>query len=286
MILKNRLLGAIVAIFVAALGCATGQQSTTNDGGGPQGDGGGPLPDGATGPDGAPVACDATVCDSDGDGVPDGSDKCAGTPAKAVVNKDGCADSQLTPKLNPNFPPYNMTWTPTGDLGRAGGLTWTYTNIDRGDLFHIYWIVCDDPNFPCGLSLDGPIDAPGEKWTYSATDSDLPNGKLVFTNTTGILLADSTTTPLTGRLTVTIVDGSNVPIPFEDVSTLGVKPIDGQYGAEIKGTAYKVTALAEVEDNTQVWTPYLDYYDAAATADTGDAGGNVYVSFGASFYDK
>ena len=48
-----------------------------------------------------------------------------------------------------------------------------------------------------------------------------------------------------------------------------------------------MTALGEVEDTaTSTWTPYLDYYDAAQTADTGDAGGNVYISFGASFYDK
>ena len=53
--------------------------------------------------------------------------------------------------------PRSETWTSTGELGRVGGLTWTYTGIDRGDLFHIYWIVCDDPAEPCGLSLDGPI---------------------------------------------------------------------------------------------------------------------------------
>ena len=55
------------------------------------------------------------------------------------------------------FPPFGLTWTPSGELGRAGGLTWTYTGIQRGDLFHIWWVVCDDPGMPCGLSLDGPI---------------------------------------------------------------------------------------------------------------------------------
>jgi hypothetical protein len=279
-ILQNPVLATVFTLFIAT-SCATGQGVSSGDGGsnadgGLSGDGG-PSGDGS---------CTGS-CDQDGDGVPDGTDQCPNTPPKAVVNNLGCADSQLTPKLDPAWPPYNLTWTPTGDLGRAGGLTWTYTGIQRGDLFHIYWIVCDDPATPCGLSLDGPIDVPSEKWQFSATDSNLPGGKLVFTNATGILLADSSTTPLTGRLTLTIVDATNAPIPFADVATLGVTARDGKYGAEIKGTGFKVVALAEVEDTTtSTWTPYLDYYDAAPTPDTGDAGGNVYTSFGGSFYDK
>jgi len=268
--------------LVVATSCATGETNTGNPDGGTGSDAttGG---DGASGGDGG--KCDG-ACDSDGDGVPDQSDKCPGTPKGAKVNKDGCADSQLTAKLNPAWPPYGLTWTNSGELGRAGGLTWTYTGIQRGDLFHIYWILCDDPAEPCGLSLDGPVDVPNEKWTYSATDSDLTNGKIVYTNTTNILLADNSTVPLSGRLTVTIVDANNAPIPFADVATLGVTARDGKYGAEIKGTGYKVVAIGEVEDSTNVWTPYADYYDKAATPDTGDAGGNIYVSYGGYFYDK
>ena len=224
------------------------------------------------------------LCDQDGDGVVDGMDQCPNTPMGAMVNHVGCADSQLTPTLEPNFPPYGLTWAPTGDLGRAGGLTWAYANITRRDLFHIYWIICDDPATPCGLSLDGPIDAPTESWTYSAVDSDLGNGKLVFTNATHILLADATTPSLTGRLTLTIVDANNAAIHFADVATLTVPARLGQYGAEIAGTAFTVVAIAEVQDTTSVtWTPYLDYYDAASTP---VAGGGATTSFGGSFYDK
>jgi hypothetical protein len=274
---------AIALVFAAS--CATGETNEKPDGGfGSDATTGG---DGSIGDGGK---CEGSTCDSDGDGVPDGSDKCPGTTKGAKVNKDGCADSQLTAKLNPTFPPYNLTWTNTGELGRAGGLTWTYTGIQRGDLFHIYWILCDDPAEPCGLSLDGPIDVPPEKWTYSASDSDLPNGKIVYTNSTNILLADSSKLPLNGRLTVTIVDANNAPIPFASVTTLGVTARDGKYGAEIMGTGYKVVAIGEVEDPASdaglVWTPYADYYDKAPTPDTGDAGGNIYVSYGGYFYDK
>jgi hypothetical protein len=224
------------------------------------------------------------MCDHDHDGVFDPMDKCPDTPAGVPVNKVGCADSQLTPTLSTTFPPFGLLWTNAGSIGRPGGLTWTYSGITRGDVFHIYWVICDDPMTPCGLSLDGPIDAPGEAWTFSATDSDLTMGKLVFTNTTGIALDNMTTTPLTGRLTVTIVDGMAAPLPAATVATLGVPPQKAGYGAEIPKTDFTVTTLIEVQDATAMtWTPYLDYYDAAPTP---MAGGATTVSFGGSFYSK
>jgi hypothetical protein len=204
---------------------------------------------------------------------------------RMMAIKDSGVDAPLVPKLESTFPPYGLTWTPTGNIGRAGGMTWTYTGIDRGTLHHIYWIVCDDPSTPCGLSLNGPITAASE-FAFDATDSDLPGGKLIFTNSTAVTTADAGSVPLSGRLTVTIVDSGDAgaPIPFADVGTLGVTARAGKYGAEITGTGFTVTSLAEVEDpSTSTWKPYLDYYDAAHTVPP-DAG-NAYVSFGGSFYD-
>ncbi|MEO7092516.1 MAG: hypothetical protein ABI175_04645 [Polyangiales bacterium] len=229
----------------------------------------------------ADASC-GTTCDDDKDGVVDGSDSCPKTPSGTVVNHLGCSDAQSMWKLEP-FPPFGLTWVPTGDLGKAGGLTWTYTGIERKDLFHIVWLVCDDPATPCGVSLDGAIDIPAENWAFSVADSDLVNGKLVFTNTTRILLADTTTPALDGRVTLTIVDGLDAPLRFADVPTLGMTARLGTHGAEITGTGFKVVALAEVKDATSAWTPYLDYYNAAPTPTTG---GDARVSFGGSFYSK
>ena len=147
----TRMLAATIAI---ATGCAKAGEAP---------------PDGAPGPGPTADASCGDLCDQDGDGVVDGTDQCPNTPHGAVVNDVGCADSQLTATLDPTFPPYGLTWTPTGDLGRAGGLTWTYVGIQRMDLFHIYWIICDDPATPCGLSLDGPIDDPAESWQFSVS---------------------------------------------------------------------------------------------------------------------
>lgn len=237
---------------------------------------------GANGSGGAGGSGCGSMCDGDGDGVLDAEDECAETPMGEPVNEVGCSDSQLEPTLQDMWPPYGLTWTPTGDPGRAGGLTWTYTGIDRADLFHIYWLVCDDPATPCGVSLDGPVDMT-ERWQFSAADSNLPGGVLVFTNTTHIALADATSPALTGRLTLAIAGDDSQPLPFADVGTLGVTARDGEYGAEILGAGFTVVVLIEVQDATMVWTPYLDYFEAAATPDPGPG---TAISFGGSFYDE
>lgn len=260
---------AVLALALAS--CAKGAQGVNGDGG-----------------SGSGVPADAScgdMCDQDHDGVFDGMDKCPNTPAGLPVNKDGCAESQLMWTLEAMFPPYNLAWTNAGDLGRAGGLTWTYANINRGDLFKIAWVVCDDPATPCGMSLDGPIDVAAENFQYDATDSDLLHGKLVYTNTTHIALADMTQPQLNGRLTVTITDATMMPIAFAAVSAFGINPRMGQFAAAIAGTGFQVVALAEVQDPTSMmWSPYLDYYDAAPTPMTGS--GSSAISFGGSFYDK
>ena len=261
--------------MLAIAGCAKGSSITADGGSGGSissvsttGTGGNASHSASQSGTGGNTSC-GDMCDQDGDGVVDGTDACPDTPAGEMVNKVGCSASQLTPKLEEMFPPYGLTWTPTGDPGRAGGLTWSYTGIDRGDLFHIYWVPCDDPTTPCGVSLDGPIDPATEKWQFSAADSNLAGGKLVFLNATHIVLADMTTPALTGRLTLTIVDANQAPLPFATLATLGVTGQDGQYGAEIPGTGFTVNALIEVEDATAIWTPYLDYFDAASTPDPG-----------------
>jgi len=265
--------GKTYVLFVTLLGCAKAQ-----NGSGDPDAGGGKNPD-APPPD---ASC-GDMCDRDGDGVFDPVDQCPNTPTGEVVNHVGCSDSQLTSTLQP-FPPFGLTWTPTGDMGRAGGLTWTYVGIERKDLFHIDWIVCDDPATPCGLSLDGPIDVAAENWTFTVGGSDFANGKLLFTNTTHIPLADATTPQLAGRLTITIVDAATAVIPIATVGQLGVPALSGGYGAEIKGVAFTVKALAEVQDPSSLaWSPYLDYYDAAQTLAT--APGTA-TSFGGSFYAK
>ena len=98
------------------------------------------------------------------------------------------------------------------------------------------------------------------------------------------MLADNTVPQRDMRVTITIVDAADAPIPFQTVAGLNVPPRIGAYGAEIMGTGYKVVALAEALDpNTGTYKPYLDYYDSAPKAPTP---GGTAVSFGGYFYAK
>ncbi|HVK88056.1 MAG TPA: hypothetical protein VM513_28245, partial [Kofleriaceae bacterium] len=192
-----------LAVLVGLGACASAKDAPANDGVDAQGSG--------------DAGCGA-LCDADHDGVVDSEDQCPGTSSIETVNMVGCAESQVPWMLQP-WPPFGLTWTPSGDLGRAGGLTWNYVGIQRGSLFRIDWLLCDDPDTPCGLSLDGPIDAT-ESWFFSASESDLAGGKLVFTSSTHIALDDGSAPARAGRLTVTIVDAADAPLPFASVATL------------------------------------------------------------------
>lgn len=223
-----------------------------------------------------------SMCDSDGDGVLDGMDTCADTPKGEAVNDVGCSDSQVDPELQETWPPYGLSWVPTGNPGRPLGLTWTYTNINHANQFHIYWVICDDPATPCGLSLDGPIDMT-EKWQFSAGDSSLAAGKVVFLSATHIALADGTSPAVTARMTVNITDGAGAAIPVADLLSLGIMGKDGQFGAEIPGAGFVATILVEVQDGMGTWVPYLDYYDNAPTPDPAPG---ATISISGSFYDE
>lgn len=214
----------------------------------------------------------------------DDEDECEATPTGETVNPVGCSDSQVDPVLNgEDWPPYGLTFTTSGNIGRPGGGNWTYTAIDHRDLFHIWWVPCDDPSYSCGLSMDGNVFAANEEWVFDAANSNLPGGVLVFTNTTNIVLFDNSTPALTGRLTLTIT-GAGQPLPFLDVASIGLVPREGSFAAEIPGAAYLVNMIIDVQDTPGgAWTPYLDYFDAAQTM---DGGPQANVSFGGTFYEE
>jgi len=102
-------------------------------------------------------------------------------------------------------------------------------------------------------------------------------------------MADGSTPQLATQLTMNIAGPNNTPMYFTDVGTFHIKARDGIYAAEITGTGFEITALLDVQDPaSQAWTPYLDFFDAQQKpAGPGpDAGGDAYISFGGTFYDK
>src|SRR5688500_12513771 len=100
----------VAFVFALAAGCAK-----STGGGGDDGDDDG---DDVSEPIDASSDIDSVCgdCDNDDDDdmVPDGLDDCPDTPAGEPVNPDGCGASQLTPTLEEEWPPFGLTWTPTG----------------------------------------------------------------------------------------------------------------------------------------------------------------------------
>jgi hypothetical protein len=249
------------------------------------------CPNGTFSPAAAFPTCGAigngTAPDADGDGIPDALDQCPGTPAGSTVNGAGCAVSQTVAKVNPTFPPYGLTFTSDGGSGRAGGLTWTYSGIDftaGGDHFAIYWIPLDDPAFgPYGISLNGPVQSSAAV-SLSPADSNLAGGTAVFEGTTTIQLLSGATPAVETRLTLTAIDNTSHPLPWQTTASLGITASLGTLALQIPDVAasgFSVNARAEVW-NGSAWEPYLDYYDAASRATSGLA----FISYGGSFYDR
>jgi hypothetical protein len=249
------------------------------------------CPNGTFSPTAAFPTCGAvgsgTAPDSDGDGVPDALDACPGTPPGSAVNSAGCALSQTVAKVNPVFPPYGLTFAESGSSGRVGGLTWNYSGIDfssGGGKFAIYWVANDDPAFgPYGISLNGPVTASAAV-ALSAADSNLAGGVAVLEGTTTIQLLDGTTPTLQTRLVLTAVDKSSNPLPWQTTAALGITADLGTVALQIPDVAssgFTVNAQAQVW-NGSAWEAYLDYYDAASRATSG----NAFISYGGSFYDR
>jgi hypothetical protein len=249
------------------------------------------CPNGTFSPTAAFPTCGAVSSgmapDSDGDGVPDALDACPGTPPGSAVNSAGCALAQTTAKVNPAFPPYGLTFTESGTSGRAGGLTWNFSGIDfssGGGKFAIYWVANDDPAFgPYGISLNGPVTAPSAV-AVSVADSNLAGGVAVLEGTTSIQLLNGTTPTLQTRLVLTAVDKTSNPLPWQTTAALGITGDLGTVALQIPDVAssgFTVNAQAQVWNGSS-WEAYLDYYDAASRASSG----NAFISYGGSFYDR
>jgi hypothetical protein len=276
------------SVFPSCDALGGGGTAGTGGGGGTTGAAGAGGTTGAAGSGGTGGAGGTTgAADADGDGVPDVLDLCPGTAASAAVNSRGCAASQVVAKRNDTFPSYGLTFTKTGDPGRAGGVTFAYTGIDfstDGGHFNIYWVPNDDAAFgPYGISLDGPVEAP-ETWTLSAGESSLPGGVAVFHGNTKIHLFDGSTPALQSRLTLTATSGST-PLAWQTTADLAITAELGTMALEIPHVAastFTVVAKAEVF-NGSAWVPYLDDYDAAKTPPEAK---EAFISYGGSFYDK
>jgi uncharacterized repeat protein (TIGR01451 family) len=183
-----------------------------------------------------------------------------------------------TGPVQPGVAPLSgVTFPSTGDIGRAGGLTYTFSGVTG--LMSQFQTLEWGPAGPDSvqLSMNGPI-SPANTLTFNTGASDLANGKAVWMGTAQYPIAQPPgTIQLLTRFTMTAKDSNNVPITgFNATSGYG----DGAT-ANVLGD-FSATLLFEVSDNNGTsWMAAKDYFDTHQNV----PGNEMFSSFtGAFFY--
>ena len=206
----------------------------------------------------------------------------------AFLALGGAASSAASPPgpTGPVYPPPGgVTFGSSGDIGRTGGLTWSYSGFTQSGWTHMIYgsaaspdLAFDAPNGtgPCA-SCDTGVDEPGETLSFSAGDSNLAGGVLVWTGSAKINVLGSNTT-LPTRLTMTVTDG-NGAVSLMDPSSVGLDPEIGGLVLVDTHPSYSVNLVFEAQ-YAATWTPVKDLFDSLST----DPGAMVQDDFQAGFW--
>jgi uncharacterized repeat protein (TIGR01451 family) len=147
-----------------------------------------------------------------------------------------------------------------GDIGRPGGLTYSFSGLTGGLLAQFQSLEWGPASGNAvQLAMDGAIDASNETLTFNPGASDLANGKAVWVGTAQYPIAQpSIVIPLLTRFTITARDAFNVPITAF-IATSGYGD-----GATVSVTGnFSANLLYEVsDDGGATWTPAKTYFDA------------------------
>ncbi len=163
--------------------------------------------------------------------------------------------------IGPVFPaPGSGTWTSTGtptggEIGQAGGITWTYTGVDPTQFDQMVWGL-GYPDFPSTFSFG--LDT--ATLAFDPTTSSLSSGVLNFTGSAEFPNLDGSTPTYPIQLTVTTVTG---PSAFVDPSSLTGLTVDPSAGGVLPVTEdFSVNLIIQVStDGGTTWTPANDYFN-------------------------
>ncbi len=163
--------------------------------------------------------------------------------------------------IGPVFPaPGSGTWTSTGtptggEIGKAGGVTWTYTGVDPTQFHQMVWGL-GYPDSPSTFSFG--LDT--ATLAFDPTTSNLSGGVLNFTGSAEFPNLDGSTPSYPIRLTVTTVTGPSAFVAPADLTGLTVDPSVG--GVLPVTEDYSVNLIIQVStDGGTTWTPANDYFN-------------------------
>jgi uncharacterized repeat protein (TIGR01451 family) len=179
----------------------------------------------------------------------------------AAVMMASAAPAAADSTIGPVFPaPGSGTWTSTGtptggEIGKAGGITWSYTGVDPTQFDQMVWGL-GYPTFPATFSF-GLNTA---TFTFDAANSNLSGGVLDFSGSAQFPNLDGSTPSYPVRLQVTTLTG---PSAFEDPASLTGLTVDPSAGGVLPVTGdFSVGLIIEVStDGGTTWTPANDYFN-------------------------
>jgi hypothetical protein len=180
--------------------------------------------------------------------------------------------------IGPGSAPGGNTWSGAGiSPAHAGGKTWTAETFDLGASQDLYYGV--DSDYYPALGING-LDP---SLTFSLADSDLANGKSVWTGSVTIPLAvGGPTTTRDARFTLSVTDLNDIALAMVDSSTLSVIGIPTVQQGVLHVTdpaGFKANMLFEIADGPG-YDAALAVYDALPTVQ----GNQMWSSVGGAFY--
>jgi uncharacterized repeat protein (TIGR01451 family) len=179
-----------------------------------------------------------------------------------------------TGPVQPGTAPFTgVAATPSGDIGTAGGLTYTFSGLTptlMAQFQSVEWGPADANAIELAMNGDASFSTPGQVLTFNAGDSNLASGRAVWTGSTPYPLAQpAQTVTLLTRFTMTLSTALNAVTGYGDGATV---PVTGNFSANL---LFEVSA-----DNGVTWTPAETYFNAQQNV----LGNTVQSSFTGGFF--
>lgn len=186
------------------------------------------------------------------------------------------ADPTPSGPVQPGTAPVaGVTYTSSGNIGEAGGLTYSFSGLSSAVMAQfsdLEWGPADSSAVQLSLDGNASFSEPGQTMSFDSTGSDLATGTAVWTGTTQYPIAQpAETLTLDTMFIMTASTGLDATSGYGDGATV---PVSGNFSVNL---LFEVSA-----DGGTTWTPALDYFNAQQNV----IGNTIQSSFqGGFFYD-
>jgi hypothetical protein len=166
-----------------------------------------------------------------------------------------------------------VTYTSSGDIGEAGGLTYSFSGLTSGlmaQFSDLEWGPADSDAVELAMNGDSTFSTAGQVLTFDSADSDLAAGTAVWTGSTPYPLAEpSETVTLQTQFIMTASTALNATAGYGDGATV---PVTGDFSVNL---LFEVSA-----DGGTTWTPAITYFNAQQNV----IGNTIQSSFQGGFF--